>query len=113
MSKNRREQEEEILRQMDEAMAEQAERAESAESMQKEAEPEQPRKIYGVLEDKTPKEVHCSRCKTMMQNGVCPTCGYRMYVPMDEKKRKKIKLIGTVVGMVIFAIIFIILEITK
>lgn len=56
---------------------------------------------------------HCRRCKTLMQNGVCPVCGFKMYVPMDEKKLGKIKLVLTTVGMAIFLAIFIYLQIKK
>ena len=54
---------------------------------------------------------HCRRCKTVMQKGVCPTCGFKMYVPMDEKKLGKIKLVLTAVGMAIFLAIFLYIQI--
>ena len=54
---------------------------------------------------------HCRRCRAVMQNGVCPTCGFKMYVPMDEKKLRKIKLILTAVGMAIFLAIFLYIQI--
>ena len=56
---------------------------------------------------------HCRRCKAVMKNGVCPTCGFKMYVPMDEKKLGKIKLILTAVGMAIFVAIFLYIQIKK
>lgn len=59
----------------------------------------------------TPTVIHCKRCKTVMQKGVCPTCGFRMYVPMDKKKRDKIKLIATCVCMAAFVILFLIMQI--
>ena len=56
---------------------------------------------------------HCRRCKTVMQNGICPTCGFKMYVPMEEKKLSKIKLVLTAVGMAIFVAIFLYIQIKK
>ena len=49
-----------------------------------------------------PKQIHCKRCKTLMENGVCPNCGFKMYVPMDEKKQKKIRLISGALLIVAF-----------
>ena len=60
-----------------------------------------------------PQEVHCKHCKTVMKNGVCPACGFKIYVPMDEKKREKIKLITTIIGFAVFFVIFIILQFKK
>ena len=55
-----------------------------------------------------PDKIHCRRCKTLMENGVCPTCGYKIYMPMNDKKRNKIRLITAIVfvaiGVIIFAI---------
>lgn len=56
---------------------------------------------------------HCRRCKTVMQKGVCPTCGFKMYVPMDEKKLGKIKLVLTAIGMAVFIALFIYIQIKK
>lgn len=57
---------------------------------------------------------HCPKCKTALgEDGRCPTCGYKMYIPMDEKKRNKIKLIVTVVAMAIFIVLFVILQFKK
>ena len=49
-----------------------------------------------------PEKLHCPRCKTVMEKGVCPTCGHRIYVPMDRAKQNKIKLISTCVLMAVF-----------
>ncbi len=93
MSKKRKEREAEILKEMDEAMAEQqAQRGESA--------PKEKFKLYGIFEEKTPETLHCSRCRTELKDGVCPTCGFKTYVPMDEKKRKRIRWILTAVFLV-------------
>ena len=64
--------------------------------------------------NKEKKGYHCPRCKTLLQgDGVCPTCGYKMYIPMDEKKRNKIKIILTAVLMAIFVVLFVILQFRK
>ena len=65
-------------------------------------------KIFGVLEDKTPETMHCRNCNSLMENGVCPTCGFKAYVPMDPEKQKKIRLISGVVCVVVFIIILLI-----
>lgn len=57
---------------------------------------------------------HCPRCKTLLQeDGRCPTCGYKMYIPMDEKKRNKIRLIVAAVCMAIFVVLFVVLQFKK
>lgn len=56
---------------------------------------------------------HCRKCKTMMQNGVCPTCGFKMYVPIDEKKLGKIKVVLTAVAMAVFVVLFVYLQLIK
>ena len=86
MSK-RKEEEQRILAEMEEAMQENAEKSEDVET-------EKPKKgLFSLLEDKTPETLHCRRCKIEMENGVCPSCGFRAYVPMDKDKQKKIRLI--------------------
>ena len=58
-------------------------------------------------------ELHCRRCGTKMENGVCKTCGFKMYVPMDKEKQQKIKLIGTAILMAVFVVLFIVLQFKK
>ena len=60
-----------------------------------------------------PSQLHCPRCKTLMDKGVCPHCGYYVYVPMDKAKQKKIKLVLTVVGLVAFAVLFVAIQLGK
>lgn len=60
-----------------------------------------------------PQTVHCRCCKTLMENGVCPTCGFKMYVPMSEEKRNKIKTVTTAIGFVVFIVIFLIIQFSK
>ena len=103
MSKQRREEEKKILAEMDEAMKE---------NVQKEETPKKTKsKIFGVFEDKTPEQLHCHKCKALMENGVCPECGFRTYVPMSKEKQQKIRLILTGVFVVAFVILFVWLQI--
>lgn len=115
MSKKRREQEAKILKQMDDAMQEQSQErgTESATTPQAERTPAKKGKIFGMIEDKTPDEIHCSKCGTLMEKGVCPTCGHRIYVPMSEEKKGKIRFIVTCVAMAIFVVIFVLTQIFK
>lgn len=55
----------------------------------------------------------CPRCKGLMENGVCGTCGHKVYIPMDEKKRNKIRLIVGIVCVVAFVAIFVWLQFKK
>lgn len=66
------------------------------------------RERYG--KDPTPQALHCRRCKTLMENGVCPTCGYKTYVPMDERKRKKIRFIVAGVCVAVFVVMFLLIQ---
>ncbi len=61
-----------------------------------------------------PKEekIHCKRCKSVMENGVCPVCGFRIYVPMDEKKRKRIRWIVATATIAVFVALLVILRLT-
>ena len=64
--------------------------------------------------EKKPKTIPCPRCKMPMQEDErCATCGFKKYVPLDEKKRNKIKLITTIIAMVVFVVIFVILQFKK
>ena len=96
-----------MLAQMDEAMQE-----EKKPEPKKEENTEKKSRssFYASTE---PESVHCRRCRTLMENGVCPTCGFKMYVPMSEEKRKKIKMITTAIGFAVFIVIFVIIQFTK
>jgi hypothetical protein len=59
------------------------------------------------------KTIHCRRCRTLMENGVCPDCGFKMYVPMSDEQRKKIRKAGTIVGFIIFAVLYAILKLLQ
>ena len=95
--KQKREEEKKILAQMDEAMQE------SSENSEKET-PKQGWK--GLLVDKTPEKVHCRKCGTYIEDGVCPSCGFRVYVPMDKKTQQNIRLVLGGICLVIFAVLF-------
>ena len=103
--KEKRAEEARILAEM-KAAIEEAERAENAENWEAQIEESAP------VQTAKP-TYHCRRCKAVMQNGVCPVCGFKMYVPMDEKKLGKIKLVLTAVGMAIFLAIFLYIQIKK
>ncbi|MBQ8685957.1 MAG: hypothetical protein IJ514_07285 [Clostridia bacterium] len=96
MSKRKREEDARILAEMEAAMRERAGEAEApVESA--------PERGYG---ENVPEKLHCKRCKSVLQDGVCPVCGYRVYMPMDEQKRKRIRLIVASVCIVGFLILF-------
>ncbi len=56
---------------------------------------------------------HCKRCKTKLEGGVCPTCGFTLYQPMKEEKRKKIRNIVTICCVVGFVVLFFALRLWK
>ena len=72
-----------------------------------------PKQNRSIFDSTMPEQVHCKRCKTLMENGVCPSCGFKIYTPMDMEKREKIKMVTTIIGFVVFFAIFIILQIKK
>lgn len=74
---------------------------------------EEPKKTTSYSSKAQPAQVHCRRCQTLMEDGVCPSCGFKMYVPMSDEKSKKIKTITTAIGFVVFIIIFLIIQFTK
>ncbi len=90
--KQKKEEETRVLKEFDEALA--AERGKTAE----ESTPA-PKQKY-----------RCKRCKTELQEGVCPVCGYKIYTPMSEEKRKRIRFIVGGVCVVIFLILFFIVK---
>ena len=94
----------EEMEEMDEAQTEEVGVNASSESGRKRP------KIFGVLEDKTPEIMHCRNCNSLMENGVCPTCGFKAYVPMDPEKQKKIRLISGAVCVVVFIILLLITQ---
>jgi hypothetical protein len=102
--KERREEEARILADFQEALKEN-----SGEAQKEESKEEKKASFDGVQ----PQTIHCRKCKTLMENGVCPNCGYKMYVPMDSEKQKKIRWIATGVCVVAFFLLLIILEIVQ
>ncbi len=116
----KREEERRIIAEMEAALREN-EAGENAQNSQSESENKTktsgesaPQNSPAKNSKKGKKGFHCPRCKTLLQeDGRCPTCGYKMYIPMDEKKRNKIKLILTAVLMAIFVVLFVILQFRK
>lgn len=111
-SRERRAEERRILAEMDEAMQEQSPKTEKT-NVDKKATSPKTKKTAKKYDDTMPETVHCKRCKTLMENGVCPACGFKIYVPMNEEKRNKIKLVLTVVALVVFAIVFVAMQYKK
>ena len=107
----KKEEERRIIAEMDEAMQALHSQDEKADITQ--TTPSKAKEKGGYGNDPTPQILHCKRCKTQMENGVCPTCGYKTYVPMDEARRKKIRWIVTGVCLVGFLVLFILLRIGK
>ncbi|MBQ7923920.1 MAG: hypothetical protein IJ329_01285 [Clostridia bacterium] len=58
-------------------------------------------------------KIYCKRCKSVMDKGVCPVCGYRVYTPMEEETRKRIRAIVTVGCIAVFLALFFILRIGR
>lgn len=110
-ARERREQERKILAEMDAAMSENDSVDESVVKTKRGDAAE--KKKTPKYDSSMPEKVHCKRCKTLMENGVCPTCGFKIYVPMDEGKRKKIRLIVATVAVVVFVVLFVILQFKK
>ena len=103
MNKKRREEEEKLLAEMDEAMREIEAKKEEGSAGEKGK-----TVLYGQ-----PETVHCRRCKTVMEKGVCPSCGLKIYMPTDEGKRKKIRKIATVICLAVFVVILVVVQVTK
>ena len=74
---------------------------------------EAPKKSTSYYSKAQPQQVHCRRCQTLMEEGKCPSCGFKMYVPMSDEKSKKIKTVTTAIGFVVFIIIFVIIQFSK
>ena len=64
-------------------------------------------------DDTMPETLHCKRCQTLMENGTCPNCGFKVYIPMDKEKRDKIKVVATAVLMAVFIVVFVITQFMK
>ena len=110
--KQKREEERRILAEMEAAMLEQKGEETPAETDAPKTEEAPKKRRWGQMDDPTPKKLHCRRCNTLLDDkGYCSTCGYKVYMPMDEKKRGKVKLILTIVFVVIFLGLFIGLQI--
>ncbi len=58
----------------------------------------------------TGQKLYCKRCKSVMQEGVCPVCGYRTYMPMAADKVKHVRIIVAAVSIAVFFILFLVLR---
>ena len=99
MKNKKREEEAEILAQMEEAI-----RKETLPEMESSS------KRVGIFKDKTPETWHCHKCGVMMENGKCPQCGHTVYVPMDDKKKK---IIRWTIGGVCLAVALVVFILTR
>ena len=100
--KERREEEARIVAEFEEALKQTTGETEEKEDAPKPS-----------LDSAQPQTIHCRKCKTLMENGVCPACGFKIYMPMSEAERKKIRRITTIVAVVVFIVLFAVIQITK
>ena len=111
----RKEREKQMIAEMESALLEQKFPESKVEKTANDGVPtqtEKPKKSSQNVQKNEPK-FHCPRCKTVMENGKCPTCGHYIYVPMDKEKQKKIRLIVGGICMVGFVILFVLLQLKK
>ena len=104
---SRKERERRMIAEMEAAMWGKSPTREKAESAAAE---EQQKKSAPKPKVNAGQKMHCSRCKSVMENGKCPTCGHYIYMPMDKEKRNKIRLIVGGVCIVGFVVLFILLQ---
>lgn len=113
----RRAEEERILAEMEEAMKSDEESGRTANgseepadpgNIEREADRTDGESAYEYGNEGMPERFHCRKCGTLMENGVCPKCGYKMYVPMDEAKVRKIRLIVGVICVAAFLVFMIV-----
>lgn len=87
--KEKREEEQRIIREMEEALAPNGQ-------------------TDSIPQDKTAstneQKRFCRRCRAEIFSEKCHVCGYKEYVPMDEKKQKKIRLIVGGVCIAVFIV---------
>ena len=94
MSKKKKELEREIIAQMEEALQEQ--------KAEKETE-------GGTLPTESEEmQIHCHKCKVLMENGKCPSCGRTMYTPMDARQQRKVRWILTGICLVVLIILLLV-----
>lgn len=116
--RNRKEEERRIIAEMEAAMWEKKTPAEKeAEQLRTETQSQRfaakAKKSGKEQADKTTQQLHCPRCRTLMENGKCPTCGHYIYMPMDKEKQKKIRLAVGIVCTVGFVVLFLLLQFGK
>ena len=101
MKKTRKEREQEILARMEEGLRENEEKKknEGAEEQTEEVTQE-------VAQEEIP-QLHCRKCKALMEDGKCPACGYTMYTPIDPRTQRRVCLILTAVCLVALVVIWV------
>ncbi len=110
--KQKREEERRMLADFDAAVAAEKEgKAERGEAEKSSAEAKRSRESF--YSSTQPTSLHCRRCKTLMEEGKCPVCGYKTYMPMTEEKRKRVKGILTAVFLGVFLVLFIALRLWR
>lgn len=105
--KERKAEEKRVIAEFEAALEEERKGAESEEAPQNQQQKSKKAKT-SFYASADPERVHCKRCKTLMEGGVCPVCGYKIYQPMSEEKRQKIKGIITVAALVVLAIFLVV-----
>ena len=99
MKKTRKEREREIIAQMEEALRENEEQKKKAEGEGSQTE--------NAPQEEMP-QLHCRKCKTLMENGKCPACGHTVYMPMDPKTQRSVRLALGIVCLVAFVVILLV-----
>ena len=101
MKKTRKEREQEILARMEEGLRENEEQKKGA-SVEGQTE---------SVQQETPSQemiaqLHCRKCKALMEDGKCPACGYTMYTPIDPRIQRRVRLILTAACLVALVVIW-------
>ena len=102
----KREEEKRIIAEMEEALKSNTSVADGS----AESNPTKQTNFYG---EDIPEVLHCKRCKTKLEKGVCPVCGFKVYVPIRKEKRDKIRTVVAFVSMVVFVLLFLLLQFKK
>ena len=105
MSKQRKEEEAKIIAEMEQGLKEQGLSMPTYQGGNKK------KKHPNGYDDTMPEKIHCNRCKTLMENGVCPQCGHTVYVPMSKKQRDKARLIMAIVLMAAAVVLFVVFQV--
>ena len=105
--KERKAEEKRIIAEFEAALEEERKGSES-EGLSQNPQPKAKKAKTSFYTSADPERVHCKRCKTLMEGGVCPVCRYKIYQPMSEEKRRKIKGIITLAALVVLAVFLVV-----